>query len=453
MESRPASRSRAASSSAMRRREPPRARARAAPRCEGGAWLDRHEWASSWTFSADVRHRNGRKQKAEAADRAPSFSAFWRASARRAESPTHDRARHRPRHRRDRLRRGRAPGAAAGGARRRRDRHRRAQRSARAAGSPPSTPRGGELLDEHRPDGDGGRGPLLRRERPQRAGGRPGPRRRAARRRPARHRRASPTRPSRSRARCAAAAAPTRPRSSGWCGACSRCPSRPSPTMPPTRSPSRSAMPTARRRVAAGGGGAMIALVRRRGRGPPGRPRAWSTAAACGYRLAVSAETLRHVPRGRASGRRCTPTSIVRDDALHLLRLRHRGGARPVPHAASACRRVGPKVALAVLSGGPPRELVGAIAAGDAARFQAVPGIGKRTAERIIVELREKVAGAAGRRARSSSARARRPARARARRAARPRLRAAEADELLDGAPGETPEELIAARAARRARR
>ena len=54
---------------------------------------------------------------------------------------------------------------------------------------------------------------------------------------------------------------------------------------------------------------------------------------------------------------------------------------------------VGPKVALAVLSGGTPRELLNAIAAGDAARFQAVPGIGKRTAERIIVELREKVAG------------------------------------------------------------
>ena len=52
---------------------------------------------------------------------------------------------------------------------------------------------------------------------------------------------------------------------------------------------------------------------------------------------------------------------------------------------------VGPKVALAVLSGGTPRELIAAIAAGDAARFQAVPGIGKRTAERIIVELREKV--------------------------------------------------------------
>ena len=49
-------------------------------------------------------------------------------------------------------------------------------------------------------------------------------------------------------------------------------------------------------------------------------------------------------------------------------------------------------MALAVLSGGSPRELVMAIAGGDAARFQAVPGIGKRTAERIIVELREKAA-------------------------------------------------------------
>jgi holliday junction DNA helicase RuvA len=43
-----------------------------------------------------------------------------------------------------------------------------------------------------------------------------------------------------------------------------------------------------------------------------------------------------------------------------------------------------------VLSGGTPRELLSALAGGDTARFQAVPGIGKRTAERIVVELREK---------------------------------------------------------------
>src|SRR5689334_3593136 len=54
---------------------------------------------------------------------------------------------------------------------------------------------------------------------------------------------------------------------------------------------------------------------------------------------------------------------------------------------------IGPKVAIAILSGGSPRELFQAIAAGDAKRFQAAPGVGKRTAERLIVELREKVAG------------------------------------------------------------
>jgi Holliday junction DNA helicase RuvA len=56
---------------------------------------------------------------------------------------------------------------------------------------------------------------------------------------------------------------------------------------------------------------------------------------------------------------------------------------------------VGPKVALGILSGGPPGELLGALAAGDTARFQAAPGVGKRTAERIVVELREKAGVAA----------------------------------------------------------
>jgi len=51
---------------------------------------------------------------------------------------------------------------------------------------------------------------------------------------------------------------------------------------------------------------------------------------------------------------------------------------------------IGPKVAVAALSGGPHRELITAIVAGDAKRFQAVPGIGKRTAERIILELKDR---------------------------------------------------------------
>ena len=52
---------------------------------------------------------------------------------------------------------------------------------------------------------------------------------------------------------------------------------------------------------------------------------------------------------------------------------------------------IGPKVALAVVSSSPPGELRRAIALGDASRFQAIPGIGKKTAERIVLELKEKL--------------------------------------------------------------
>ena len=53
---------------------------------------------------------------------------------------------------------------------------------------------------------------------------------------------------------------------------------------------------------------------------------------------------------------------------------------------------MGPKVALAIVSGSPAAELRRAIALEDTARFQAIPGIGKKTAERIVLELKEKLA-------------------------------------------------------------
>jgi Holliday junction DNA helicase RuvA len=111
-----------------------------------------------------------------------------------------------------------------------------------------------------------------------------------------------------------------------------------------------------------------------------------------GYRAAVSAQTLTHVP---GAGEEATLHThlIVRDDALTLYGF-HSESERDLFLMLLSVQAVGPKVALAVLSGGPVRELIGAIAGGDAARFQAVPGIGKRTAERIIVELRERVVGA-----------------------------------------------------------
>jgi Holliday junction DNA helicase RuvA len=113
-----------------------------------------------------------------------------------------------------------------------------------------------------------------------------------------------------------------------------------------------------------------------------------------GYRAAVSAQTLTHVP---AAGEQTLLHThlIVRDDALTLYGF-HSESERDLFLMLLSVQAVGPKVALAVLSGGPTRELIGAIAAGDAARFQAVPGIGKRTAERIIVELRERVVGVHG---------------------------------------------------------
>jgi holliday junction DNA helicase RuvA len=113
-----------------------------------------------------------------------------------------------------------------------------------------------------------------------------------------------------------------------------------------------------------------------------------------GYRAAVSAQTLHHVPPAGEQVLLHTHL-IAREDALTLYGF-HSEQERELFLMLLSVQAVGPKVALAVLSGGSARELIGAIAAGDAARFQAVPGIGKRTAERIIVELREKVIGAHG---------------------------------------------------------
>ena len=169
-----------------------------------------------------------------------------------------------------------------------------------------------------------------------------------------------------------------------------------------------------------------------------------------GYRLAVSAETLRHVP---AVGKSVVLHShlIVRDDALALYGFATEE-ERELFLMLIAVQSVGPKVALAVLSGGPPRDLLAAVAAGDTARLQAAPGVGKRTAERIVSELREKVGASVAVPAVVTAVRSEDP-----RALAREGLlglgyTALEADELLDGAEGEKPEDLIA-HALRTARR
>ncbi len=159
-----------------------------------------------------------------------------------------------------------------------------------------------------------------------------------------------------------------------------------------------------------------------------------------GYRLTVSAETLKAVP---ATGRETFLHAelVSREDALALFGFASEE-ERDLFGQLVSVSGVGPKVAISVLSGGPARELLRAIAAGDAKRFQAAPGIGKRTAERIIVELRDKVVGALEEEvaiaAESGDARA----------LARDGLvnlgyAPLEAEQLLDGIDGDDPQELL----------
>ena len=156
-----------------------------------------------------------------------------------------------------------------------------------------------------------------------------------------------------------------------------------------------------------------------------------------GYRLAASAHTMQKIaPVGEEAF--LHSHLIMRDDAMHLYGFAGED-ERDLFLLLLGVQGVGPKVALAVLSGGTTGELLNAIAAGDAKRFQAVPGIGKRTAERVIVELREKV----GEGDSIVVMRGNDP-----RTLARDGLvglgfSIQEAEKLLAGAAGESPEELI----------
>lgn len=174
------------------------------------------------------------------------------------------------------------------------------------------------------------------------------------------------------------------------------------------------------------------------------------TSGGVGYRLAVSTETLRQVP---AVGHPVSMHAhlVVRDDSLSLYGFATEE-ERDLFLMLLAVQGVGPKMALGVLSGGSPREIAGALAAGDVARLQAVPGVGKRTAERIIVELREKVLPGTPDEPEFVVTRTDEP-----RRLARDGLlelgfAAAEAETLLSNAHGDSAEDLLqsALRAAKR---
>jgi Holliday junction DNA helicase RuvA len=85
--------------------------------------------------------------------------------------------------------------------------------------------------------------------------------------------------------------------------------------------------------------------------------------------------------------------TVVREDALQLFGFSD-AAERELFELLLGVNGVGPKVALAIVSGSTPAELRRAIARDDVKRFQAIPGVGLKTAQRVVLELKEKLSAA-----------------------------------------------------------
>ena len=108
-----------------------------------------------------------------------------------------------------------------------------------------------------------------------------------------------------------------------------------------------------------------------------------------GYEIDVPMSTFYPLPR---TGEEVTLLThlVVREDA-HLLYGFVTAGERAAFRQLLRISGVGPKVALSVLSGMSVDDLSAAVAAEDSARLTKIPGIGKKTAERLVLELRDKL--------------------------------------------------------------
>ena len=115
-----------------------------------------------------------------------------------------------------------------------------------------------------------------------------------------------------------------------------------------------------------------------------------------GYAVHVSLQTFADLPSAGATVRLLIHTE-VREDAIELIGFLA-AGEQALFHLLRKVKGLGPRTALGVLSGMPLADLVATIAAGDGARLQTIPGVGKKYAERIVVECREGAAqlGSAG---------------------------------------------------------
>src|SRR4028118_695535 len=110
--------------------------------------------------------------------------------------------------------------------------------------------------------------------------------------------------------------------------------------------------------------------------------------AGVGYRASASASSLRALP---PIGEECVlhTRMVVREDAMLLFGFADRG-ERAAFDSLTAVSKVGPKLALAILSAMNPQEVAEAVGRGDVVKLAAVPGLGKKTAERLVLELRGK---------------------------------------------------------------
>jgi Holliday junction DNA helicase RuvA len=108
-----------------------------------------------------------------------------------------------------------------------------------------------------------------------------------------------------------------------------------------------------------------------------------------GYDVVISVPTFSELPAAGAEVSLHIHTH-VREDALNLygfLRLAEKNLFEKLITVSG----IGPKLAITILSGMPADEMVGSIRSGDVARLTRIPGIGKKTAERMILELRDKL--------------------------------------------------------------
>lgn len=109
-----------------------------------------------------------------------------------------------------------------------------------------------------------------------------------------------------------------------------------------------------------------------------------------GYELHVPLSTFYELERAGSAPVRLHVHTHVREDALELFAFATLAEKRLFQQLIGISG-VGPRLAQVILSGMAPADLAAAIAAADLARLTRIPGVGKKTAERLVVELRDKV--------------------------------------------------------------